>query len=381
MDFDFSEEQRMLADSLGKLISDRYGFENRKAYAKQPEGWSREIWAAYAEMGILGLPFSEEDGGFGGGAVETMIVAEALGGALGLEPWFATVVLGGGFLRHGADAAMRQALVPLVAEGSLLLAFAHTEPNARFDLHHVETTATRDGDGWVLRGRKGVVLHGDVAGKMFVTARTAGGPRDEAGIGVFLVDAGAAGLTRRGYATSDGLRAAEITLDGVRAEAVLGNPAGGLPLVRRVVEDAIAALASEAVGAMDASLKLTLEYMRTRKQFGRAIGAFQSLQHRAADMMVSLEQARSMAMYAAMMTDEPDAGERARAMHAVKLQMGRFSKFVGQQAIQLHGGIGMTMEYAVGHYFKRLTTIDTQFGDAEHHLSALAEAGGLFEAA
>jgi alkylation response protein AidB-like acyl-CoA dehydrogenase len=227
MDFDFSEEQRMLADSLGKLITDRYGFESRKAYVKQPEGWSRDIWAAYAEMGILGLPFAEADGGFGGGAVETMIVAEALGGALGLEPWFATVVLGGGFLRHGADATMREALVPQVAEGSLLLAFAHTEPQARFDLHHVETSATRQGDAWVLQGRKGVVLHGDVAGKLFVTARTAGGSRDESGIGVFLVDAGAAGLTRRGYATSDGLRAAEITFNGVLAEAVLGDPAVG----------------------------------------------------------------------------------------------------------------------------------------------------------
>ncbi|MBR0667833.1 pimeloyl-CoA dehydrogenase small subunit [Roseomonas hellenica] len=381
MDFDFSEEQRLLADSLGKLLSDRYGFESRKAYMKQPEGWSRELWAAYAELGILGLPFAEADGGFGGSAVETMIVAEALGGALALEPWLATVVLGGGLLRHGASPALRAELVPQVADGSLLLAFAHTEPQSRHDLHDVATAAKRDGDVWVLNGRKGVVLHGDVAGKLFVTARTARGPRDAKGIGVFLVAGDAPGLTRRGYRTSDGLRAAEITLDGVRAEAVLGDPADGLPLAARVVEEAIAALAAEAVGAMDATMKLTLEYLRTRKQFGRAIGSFQALQHRAADMMVAVEQARSMAMYAAMMVQEENATERARAIHAVKTQIGRMAKLVGQQSIQLHGGIGMTMEYAVGHYFKRLTAIDTLFGDADHHLRALSEAGGLVEAA
>jgi pimeloyl-CoA dehydrogenase small subunit len=381
MDFDLSEEQRLLGDSLGKLLADRYGFEARKGYMTAPDGWSRDAWAAYAELGILGLPFAEADGGFGGSPVETMIVAEALGGALALEPWLATVVLGGGLLRHGADAALRAELVPQVADGSLLLALGHTEPQSRHDLHDVATTAKRDGDAWVLNGRKGVVLHGDVAGKLFVTARTAGSQRDRSGIGIFLVSGDAHNLTRRGYRTTDGLRAAEITLDGVRAEAAIGDPADGLPLLERVVAEAIAALAAEAVGAMDATLKLTLEYLRTRKQFGRAIGTFQALQHRAADMMVAIEQARSMAMYAAMMVQEDDATERNRAIHAVKTQIGRMARIVGQHSIQLHGGIGMTMEYAVGHYFKRLTAIDTLFGDADHHLDALSEAGGLVEAA
>ena len=380
MDFDLSEEQRLLRESLTRLLADRYGFEQRKAYMAAPEGWSRELWAAYAELGILGLPFAEAEGGFGGGAVETMIVAEALGGALALEPWLATVVLGGGFLRHGADAGLRGEMVPQIAEGALRLAFAHTEPQSRHDLHDVATTARRDGDGWAVEGRKGVVLHGDTADRLVVTARTGGAQRDRGGIGVFLVDAVAPGVTRRGYPTVDGLRAAEIEFAGVRAEAVLGDAGDGLTLVERVVDEAIAALAAEAVGCMDAAQRLTVDYLKTRRQFGRPIGDFQVLQHRAADMMMALEQARSMAILAAMTAEEPDVGERRRAMAAVKAQIGRSAKVVGQGAIQLHGGIGVTLEYAVGHYFKRLSAIDTMFGDAEHHLRALAEAGGLVAA-
>ncbi len=379
MDFDLSEEQRLLQDSLGKLLGDRYKFEQRKAYMKTPEGWSREVWSAYAELGLLGLPFAEAEGGVGGGPVETMIVAEKIGGTLALEPWLSTVVLGGGFLRHGASAALRGALVPKIATGEMLLAFAHTEPQSRYDLHDVAATAQRDGAGWVLNGRKVVVIHGDSAHRLVVTARVAGGQRDARGVAVFLVDAAAPGLSRRGFPTADGHRAAEVTLSDVRVgpEAVLGQPEDGLALVGHVVDEAIAALAAEAVGAMEAVHALTLDYLKTRKQFGRPIGSFQALQHRAADMMVALEQARSMAMLGAMMAQEEDAAERRRQMQAVKVQIGRSAKFVGQQAIQLHGGIAMTMEYAAGHYFKRLTAIDTMFGDADHHLLALAEAGGV----
>ena len=381
MDFELSDEQRMLGDSVTRLLADRTGFEERRRLAASPDGWSRETWAAYAELGLLGLPFAEEEGGFGGGPVETMIVMEAIGGALAPEPYLSTVVMGGAFLRHGADAALRADLVSKVAEGSLLLAFAQVEPQGGDDLAEVHTTARRDGSGWVLDGRKGVVIHGDSADTLIVTARTAGGPRDRRGIGVFLVDARGEGVARHGYPTMDGGRAAEILLTGARAEVVLGDPEGGLPLAERAVDEAIAALAAEAVGAMAAAQALTLDYLRTRKQFGVAIGSFQAVQHRAADMMVHLEQTRSMAMYAAMMAGEEDAAERRRAMHAVKVQVGRAARRLGQEAIQLHGGIGMTMEYAVGHYFARLTAIDVLLGDADRHLRQLSDAGGLIAAA
>jgi pimeloyl-CoA dehydrogenase small subunit len=379
MDFDLSEEQRLLQDSLAKLLGDRYGFEQRKAYMKTPEGWSREIWAAYAELGLLGLPFAESEGGFGGGAEETMIVAEQIGRALALEPWLTTVVIGGGFLRHGASAELRGALVPKIAAGEMLIAFAHTEAQSRYDLHDVATTAKRNGAGWVLSGRKVVVVHGDTAHRLAVTARVAGGQRGRSGIGVFLVDAAAPGVSRRGFPMTDGQRAAEVTLEGVRVgpEAVLGQEEDGLPLAERVVDEAVAALAAEAVGAMEAVHALTLDYLRTRKQFGRPLGSFQVLQHRAAEMMVALEQARSMAMLGAMTAESEDAAERKRQMAAVKVQIGRSARFIGQQAIQLHGGIAMTMEYAAGHYFKRLTAIDTMFGNTDHHLNALSESGGL----
>ena len=243
-------------------------------------------------------------------------------------------------------------------------------------------TAQRDGSAWVLDGRKGMVLHGDSADRLVVTARTGGERRDRRGIGVFLVDAKAQGVNRRGYRTVDGQRAAEVELSGVRVEpdAVLGDPADGLPLVERVVDEAIAALAAEAVGAMEVVHHLTLDYLKTRQQFGRPIGSFQALQHRAADMQVQLEQARSMAYFGAMSAEEPDPAERRKAMSAVKVQIGRSARFVGQQAIQLHGGIAMTTEYAAGHYFKRLTVNDGTFGDADHHLRMLTEASGALAA-
>jgi pimeloyl-CoA dehydrogenase small subunit len=378
MDFDLTEEQRLLKESLDRLIGERYAFEQRRDYSRSPEGWSREMWAQYAELGLLGLPFAEAYGGSAGGPVETMLAMEAFGRALALEPFLATVVLGGGFLRHGGSAEQCRELVPRIADGSLTLAFAQTERQARWDLADVATAAARDGAAWVLNGEKGVVLHGDSANKLIVTARTSGGRRDRDGIGVFIVDAVAPGVSRRGYPTQDGLRAAEITLADVRVgpEAVLGEPGAGLPLVERVVDEAIAALCAEAVGAMAVMHEATVDYLKTRKQFGREIGSFQVLQHRAVDMLIALEQARSMAMYATMMAAESDMAERRAAVSAAKVQIGRSSRFLGQQAIQLHGGIGMTMEYKVGHYFKRVTMIDATFGDADHHLRAAARASG-----
>ncbi len=383
MDFDLSEEQRLLKESLDRLIGDRYAFEQRKAYGQSPDGWSRELWAQYAELGLLGLPFAERYGGSDGGPVETMIAMEAFGRALALEPFLATVVLGGGFLRHGGNAEQCAALIPKIADGSLTLAFAHTERQSRYNLADISTKAARDGAGWVLDGEKGVVLHGDSADRLIVTARVGGGRRERDGVGLFLVDAQAAGVSRRGYPTQDGLRAAEISLAGVRVgpEGVLGEPGAALPLVERVVDEGIAAICAEAVGAMAVMHELTVDYLKTRRQFGREIGSFQVLQHRAVDMLVALEQARSMAMFATMMTAEENADERRSALAAAKVQIGRSGRLVGQQAIQLHGGIGMTMEYKVGHYFKRATMIDTMFGDAGHHLRALARAGASSAAA
>jgi pimeloyl-CoA dehydrogenase small subunit len=383
MDFDLSEEQRLLQESLGRLLADRYAFEQRKTYGQSALGWSRELWAQYAELGLLGLPFAERHGGSAGGPVETMIVMEAFGRALALEPYFATVVLAGGFLRHAGNDALAAALAPKIADGSLTLAFGHVERHSRWNLADVATKAVRDGGGWLLDGEKSVVLHGDSADKLVVTARLGGGQRDPSGIGVFLVDAKAPGVSRRGYPTQDGQRAAEVTLSGVRVEGadIFGEPGAALPLVERVVDEAIAALCAEAVGAMSVMHELTVEYLKTRRQFGREIGSFQVLQHRAVDMLVALEQARSMAMFAAMMAAESDGTERGNAISAAKAQIGRSGKFIGQQAIQLHGGIGMTMEYKVGHYFKRMTVIDTMFGDADHHLRALARRGAAPAAA
>jgi pimeloyl-CoA dehydrogenase small subunit len=377
MDFDLSEEQRLLKESLDRLIGDRYAFEQRKGYAQSPQGWSRELWAQFAELGLLGLPFEERHGGSAGGPVETMIAMEAFGRALALEPYLATVVLGGGFLRHGGSAEQCADLIPQFADGSLTVAFAHTERQSRYDLYDIETRAVRDGAGWMLDGKKGVVVHGDTADKLVVTARVGGGRRDRDGVAAFIVDGKTAGVSRLGYPTQDGLRAAEITLANVRVgpEGALGEPGKALPLIERVVDEAIAALCAEAVGAMAVMHELTVEYLKTRRQFGREIGSFQILQHRAVDMLIALEQARSMAMFATMMAAEENAAERRNAVAAAKVQIGRSGKFIGQQAIQLHGGIGMTMEYKVGHYFKRVTMIDTMFGDADHHLRELARRG------
>ena len=382
MDFDLSEEQILLRQSVERMAADHYRFEQRKFHGAEPEGWSRAMWRRYAELGLLGLPFVERYGGVGGGPVETMIVMEAMGRALALEPYLATVVLAGGLIRHGGSAAQQAAFVPAIAGGTMILAFAHAERQSRYDLADVATRARPDGAGWVIDGEKSLVLHGDSADRLIVSARVAGERRDRDGIALFLVDGAAKGVSRRPYATQDGMRAAEIALASVAVgrDSMLGAPGAALPLIERVADEAIAALAAEAVGAMAALTDMTVDYLKTRRQFGVPIGNFQVLQHRAADMLIALEQARSMALYATLTVAAPDAVERRRAAAAAKVQVGRSGRFVGQQAIQLHGGIGMTMEYKAGHYLKRLTMIDLMFGDADHHLRALARGGGLFAA-
>jgi pimeloyl-CoA dehydrogenase small subunit len=375
MDFELSDEQRLLQDSVTRLLGDRYAFEQRKGYVKSPEGFSPALWAQYAELGLLGLPFAEEYGGFGGGAQEIMLVMQAFGRALILEPYLATVVLGGTALRLAGSEAQRGEILPAIAEGRMKLAFAHSERQSRYDLTDVLTTAKRSGGGWVLDGAKSVVTHGDTADRLVLSARTSGDRYDEDGITLFLVDATAPGLARRGYATRDEQRAADIALSNVTvADAdVLGEVGNGFPTVQRIVEAGIAATAAETVGAMETMHSMTLEYSKTREQFGKPIGSYQVVQHRLADMFMTMEQGRSMAMLATMMVEHPDAVERARKIAQAKVGVGQAGRYVSQSAIQMHGGIGMTEEYAVGHYFRRCMVIERLFGDPAYYLEKLAE--------
>lgn len=381
MDFDLTEEQRMLADSVDRLMAERYSFEHRNSYLAEVVGWSREMWNSYAELGLLGLPFAADDGGLGGGPVDTMIVMEAIGRALVLEPYFATIILAGGCVRAGANQTQRAQLVPAIAAGELLVSLAHSEPQARYELAHVRTRAHREGDAWVLNGSKRFVLHGDTADKLIVSARVRGEPRDRDGLALFLVDAQSSGVTRRGYLTQDRLRATDVQFSNVRVHdaQLIGEAGTALPIIEQASDQAIAASCAEAVGVMAKAHELTVDHLKTRKQFGVSIGSFQALQHRAVDMLVMVEQARSMALFATMMAQEPDPIERGKAMSAAKIQIGKSARFVGEQAVQLHGGIGVTEECHAGHYFRRLSMIELMLGDTDHHLAMLARQGGLFE--
>jgi pimeloyl-CoA dehydrogenase small subunit len=370
VDFTLSEEQRLLQDSVRRFVDNEYGFERRRAYAKNAEGFSRENWRKLAALGLLGLPFPEADGGSGGSPVDVMLVMEQFGRGLVLEPYLASVILAGGLIaRSGSETQRRTLLAPLV-EGALLLAFAHGEPQSRYTLSNVETTARPTESGFVISGRKAVVLHGDVADKLIVSARTSGNRTDAHGISLFVVDKNAPGLTVRGVPTIDGLRSAELTLADVDVgpDARLGALDDALTVIDRTIDAATAAICAEAVGAMAALLETTLDYLKTRQQFGGPIGRNQALQHRMVDMQIAFEQAKSMALLAAQMAASPDDVARHRAVSAAKVQIGRSGKFIGQQAIQLHGGIAMTDEYKASHYFKRLTMIGATFGDADHHL-------------
>ncbi len=379
MDFDLTDEQLLLRDSVDRFVGDRYGFEARRGYRSESDGWSRTIWGQLAELGLLGLPFAEEDSGFGGGPVETALVMEAFGRGLVVEPYLATVAICGGLLRAAATPEQRARLVPAVAAGERTLAYAQAERQSRYSLNDVATRAEFHESGWRLRGAKSLVLHGDRAPTLLVTARTGGEHRDRHGIGLFLVDAAAPGVSRRGYPTQDGMRAADIEFADVAAEP-LGEPGEALPALERVQDETLAALCAEAIGVMSSMHALTVEYLKTRKQFGKPIGDNQALQHRVVAMYVSLEQARSMSLFATTMAAEADPVARQRAMHAAKVQIGRSGRHIGQEAVQMHGGIGVTMEYAVGHYFKRMTMIERGFGDTDSHLAALARLGGLIAA-
>lgn len=370
MDFELTDEQRMLGETLNRFVVDRYGFEERLAAMAAPDGFSRAIWQELAELGVLSLPFAEEDGGFGGGGVETMIVMEALGRGLVVEPYLATVILAGGALRLAGSPEQKAQRVEAIITGQHIMALAHQEPRGlRHSVDRLATTAVEQGDGWRLSGAKLAVIAGAAADELVVSAATA------SGVSLFLVDPSQPGVTvtaRTGY---DGIALADVALDDAPG-ALLGTAGTGAPILTRLFEEANAALCAEAVGIMADVLDTTTEYLKTRTQFGVAIGSFQALQHRAVDMLMQVELARSMAILAAVSLDrEPE--ERWRNIAAAKARIGQAGRFVGQQAVQLHGAIGLTMEYKVGHAFKRLTAIDSLFGDADHHLDALAEAGGL----
>ena len=374
MDFELSEDQRLLVDSVEKLLAARYDFNARKGHLKEADGWSRALWSQYAELGLLGLPFAEAHGGFGGGGVDVMLIMEAFGKALVLEPYLATVVLGGTAVQLAGSATQQAAILPKIVDGSLKLAFAHGEQQARYDATNVMTRARRNAEGWLVDGAKSVVLHGDCADKLVVSARTAGDRADANGLTLFLVDGAAAGVTRRGYTLRDETRAADIVFSDVQLGAgdVLGEVDAAFPVIERVVEAGISAFAAEAIGAMDRMHAMTLEYLKTRQQFGKPIGSYQIMQHKSADMLVALEQGRSMSMLAAMMLEEPDPATRARSIAMAKVGVGQSGRLVSQSAIQLHGGIGMTEEYAVGHYFRRVMVFEHTFGDTAHHLARLA---------
>lgn len=367
MDFNFTEEQTMIRDSLAKLIKDKYDFDTRRKVVASKDGWRPEMWAQFVELGLTAAPFSEEDGGLGGGPIDSMVVMEEFGKGLVVEPFLQTVVIGGGFLKRGTTAQKEEHLAALIG-GEAVFAFAYAEPKGRYNLADLETTAKKDGAGWKISGHKAVVVGAPWASHLIVTARTGGGRRDTKGVGVFIVPKSAKGVTTRDYPTVDGRRASEVYFDNVAvgSDAVIGEDSLGL--VELVTDEAIAALAAEACGAMKVAQAMTVEYSKTRKQFGTPIGKFQVLQHRMVDMFMEAEQSVSMTYMATLKLGE-DEVTRKKAASATKVRIGQAGRFVGQSAIQIHGGIGITDELAIGHYFKRATMLENQFGSVDHHLA------------
>ncbi len=375
MNFTFSDEQILIRDMAERFFRDDYGLEARRKHQAMPGGFCRDTWAQYADMGWLALGIPENLGGIGGGAVDMAILVEAMGGGLAVEPFLATVVLGGTLVRDGASPDVRADLLPQLAAGELHLSFACSEAQSRYDLNDVRTRARADGGGFVLNGVKTMALHAGTADKIAVTARTAGDERDDGGVTVFLIDADAPGVTITDYATVDGLRAGDVTLEGVRvgADAVLGDIDGGLALAETVVDRAAALVSAEAAGLMAALTRDTVAFLKERKQFGRPLGDFQALQHRATEMYMETELTRSLAYMAAVRQDGGDREAARRAASQAKAKAGQAGRLIGQEAVQLHGGMGVTDEMPVGHYFKRLTLIDHSFGDRAHHLDRLAD--------
>ncbi len=376
MDFKLSEEQQMLQDTAARLVRDAYPFDKREGFSRSEQGYSLDFWRQLGELGLTSVSLPESHGGFGGG-VESLLVLTELGRGLCLEPYLQSVVHGGGLIAQLGSAAQKDHWLPRIASAEAQLAVALEEPQSHYQLHDVQTRAEQAGDGWKLSGRKAVVVGGQSATAILVSARVSGNARNEAGIGLFLVDPQQAGVSRREYPTVDGQRACDLFLDGATGEAV-GTPGEALPALRYQQGRAIAAQCAEALGSLQEACALTLDYLKTRKQFGIPIGKFQVLQHRMVDMRSELEQATSMAILAACVADQPDSAERSRILAAAKFIVTRAARYVAEQAIQLHGGIGMTWEYVLAHHAKRLVMLSHQLGDDDHHLKVYA---GLMEVA
>jgi len=369
MNFEHGEERRMLADSLGRFIALKYPFEVRNAIAKSPAGYSADHWRDFAELGIVGALFTAEQGGYGGSGDDLAVVFEALGRGLVVEPFLGNAVLAGGAIAGLGNASQKEIIAPLI-DGSRIAAFAHGEPESRYEMARVATRAERSGDGWRLDGAKAVVQHAEAADVLVVSARTAGAVDAADGIDLFLVPAGTPGVALRGYPLVDGGRAADVTLRGVTlpADALLGAQGEAFATIEKLIGRGIVALCAESLGAMSVAREMTLAYLRTRKQFGVPLGTFQALQHRMADMLIEIEQMRSAVINAAAALD----GERAareRALSAAKYTCGKTGTLVAEECIQLHGGIGMTWELPLAHYAKRLVMIDHQLGDEDYHLA------------
>ena len=374
MNFDFTEEQQMVRDSIARFVQDDYDWDTRKAIVASEKGLSADNWKLFAELGWLSIPFAEEHGGFGGNIVDLSVVMEELGKGLVVEPYFPTVVLFGGLIARAGNDAQQAEWLPRVIGGDVLGGFAYVERQSRFALHDCLTTATRSGDGFVLNGEKVVVFNGEQADHLVVLARTSGEQSDQTGLSLFIVDASAAGIDKMNYPMMDGQRVANVTFKDVAlpADALLGEEGNALAVVEALVDEAIIALASEAVGIMGVLNTKTLEYAKTREQFGVAIGSYQALQHRMVDTMMAYEQCKSL-LFKALCEYKQEPAMAAETIHALKVLIDRNAKHVFGEAIQIHGGMGMTDELDIGHYAKRLMMINTTFGDANFHRNRFVE--------
>ena len=373
MNFDISSEQQILKDSVDRFIQDHYELDKRQLLVLTEQGFSNENWQTMAELGWLGVSIPEAHGGFAGNQIDTMILMEAFGKGLVLEPFFASTVLGAKAIADGGNEELKTQMLPGVVDGSRQLTFAYAEPQSRFDLEDIVTRAQEDGDGYIINGHKSMVLHAASAHQIVVSTRTSGGQADQAGISLFLVDADADGVEITSFPTVDGQQAAEIKLEGVKVSSsrLLGELGGGYNLLNAVATDGILALAAEAVGAMEILYKDTVAYTQEREQFDHALSDFQVLQHRMVDMFMEYEQCKSL-LYRATLEVVQNAGDAQRSVHALKYYIGKMGTFIGENAVQLHGGMGVTEELRIGHYFKRLLVIDAQFGNSDHHLALFA---------
>lgn len=370
MDFNFTEEQQLLTDTVRRFVREHYSFEARREILQSKQGWSRELWQQLAHLGITALNVPEEHGGLGGGPVDTMLIMNALGEGLVLEPYLSAAVITPALLTWLGDSKAAAELLPAIAAGERIIIVAHQEPKTRGELNHVATRAEKSGDSYALDGHKSVVMHGSAADEFLISARTSGKTGDRDGISLFRIPPQATGLKLKPYRTIDEQQAADIELTKVKvpAASLIGVEGRAFAAIEMAYELGLSAICGEAVGIMKAVNAATLEYTKNRKQFGQPIAKFQVLQHRMADMFLHSEQATSMSYLAAIRCIDPDAGERRRALSAAKVTIGQAGRFIGQQAIQLHGGMGMTDELIVSHYFKRLTAIDLTFGDTDFHI-------------